>query len=237
MTPTRRGILVGALAPLAARLAAQSPPRKIERWDRFELQLEGPRDGNPFLDVRLSADFRQQHRSVQVDGFYDGDGTYRVRFSPDKEGEWTYVTHSNRRELDGQTGVFVCVAPSAKNHGPVSVRSTYDFGYADGSPYFPFGTTCYAWTHQPAALQQQTLETLRQAPFNKMRMCIFPKWYTYNQDEPPVYPFPRAQGQNDYTRFVPEFFRNLETRIAQLQSLGIEADLILFHPSTIGATR
>ena len=118
-----------------------------------------------------------------------------------------------------------------KNHGPVSVRNTYDFGYADGTPYFPFGTTCYAWTHQPAALQQQTIETLRQAPFNKMRMCIFPKWYTYNQDEPPVYPFPRsAQGENDYTRFVPEFFHNLETRIAQLQSLGIEADLILFHP-------
>ena len=95
-----------------------------------------------------------------------------------------YVTHSNRRELDGQTGTFICVAPSAKNHGPVSVRNTYDFGYADGTPYFPFGTTCYAWTHQPAALQQQTIETLRNAPFNKMRMCIFPKWYTYNQDEP-----------------------------------------------------
>jgi uncharacterized protein DUF5060/uncharacterized protein DUF4038 len=167
---------------------------------------------------------------VQVDGFYDGDGAYKVRFSPDNEGEWTYGTRSNRRELDGQTGAFLCVAPSAKNHGPVSVRNTYDFGYADGTPYFPFGTTCYAWTHQPVELQQQTLETLRQAPFNKMRMCVFPKWYTYNQDEPPVYPFPRAQGQHDYTRFVPEFFRNLERRISQLQALGIEADLILFHP-------
>ena len=107
MTPTRRTILASALAPLAARLSAQSPPRKIERWDRFELQLEGPRDGNPFLDVHLSADFRQQHRTVQVDGFYDGDGAYKVRFSPDNEGEWTYVTRSNRRELDGQTGALL----------------------------------------------------------------------------------------------------------------------------------
>ena len=128
-----------------------------------------------------------------MDGFYDGAGAYKVRFSPDAEGEWNYVTHSNRRELDGQTGTFICAGPSAANHGPVSVRNTYDFGYADGAPYFPFGTTCYAWTHQPAALQQQTIETLRNAPFNKMRMCIFPKWYTYNQDEPPVYPFPRAR--------------------------------------------
>ena len=168
---------------------------------------------------------------MQADGFYDGAGNYKIRFSPDTEGEWAYVTRSNRRELDGQTGAFRCVAPPAsRNHGPVSVRNTYDFGYAYGTPYYEFGTTCYAWTHQPAALQQQTVDTLRQAPFNKMRMCIFPKWYTYNQDEPLVYPFPRSGGQNDYTRFVPEFFHNLETRIEQLQALGIEADLILFHP-------
>jgi hypothetical protein len=230
LTPTRRKILASAMAPLASRLSAQPGTSPVERWDRFELQLTGTQEGNPFLDVRFSAEFRHLHRSVQVDGFYEGNGVYKVRFSPDVEGEWSYVTHGNRPELNGQSGAFQCVAPSAKNHGPVSVRNTYDFGYADGTPYFEFGTTCYAWTHQPAALQQQTLDTLRQAPFNKMRMCIFPKWYTYNHDEPPVYPFPRAAGQNDYTRFVPEFFHNLETRIAQLQSLGIEADLILFHP-------
>src|ERR1039458_1516529 len=202
MTLTRRTILASALAPLASRLAAQPAARPIERWDRFEISLAGPAEGNPFLDVQFSAEFRQQHRGVQVDGFYDGGGAYKVRFSPDAEGEWSYVTRSNRRELDGKTGAFLARAPSAGNRGPVSVRNTYDFGYADGTPYFPFGTTCYAWTHQPAALQEQTIETLRGAPFNKMRLCIFPKWYTYNQD----------------------------TRIAQLQGLGIEADLILFHP-------
>jgi hypothetical protein len=34
----------------------------------------------------------------------------------------------------------------------------------------------------------------------------------------------------DYTRFNPEFFQHIETRIGQLRDLGIEADLILFHP-------
>ena len=31
-------------------------------------------------------------------------------------------------------------------------------------------------------------------------------------------------------RFNPAFFAHLEKRIAQLRDLGIEADLILFHP-------
>ena len=62
-------------------------------------------------------------------------------------------------------------------------------------------------------------------------MCIFPKRYTYNANEPIYYPFPRtASGENDLTRFNPAFFHHLETRIADLQALHIEADLILFHP-------
>src|ERR1035441_1479545 len=77
MTLTRRTILASALAPLASRLAAQPAARHIERWDRFEISLAGPPDGNPFLDVQFSAEFRQQHRGVQVDGFYDGGGAYR----------------------------------------------------------------------------------------------------------------------------------------------------------------
>ncbi len=32
------------------------------------------------------------------------------------------------------------------------------------------------------------------------------------------------------TRFNPAFFRHLEKRVGQLRELGIEADLILFHP-------
>ena len=111
--------------------------------------------------MHFSAEFRQQHRSVQVDGFYDGGGAYKVRFSPDAEGEWNFVTRSNRRELDGKTGTFLCVAPSAGNHGPVSVRNILRFRLRRRHALLSFGTTCYAWTHQPAALQEQTIETLR----------------------------------------------------------------------------
>ena len=92
-----------------------------EQWDIFELALDGPADGNPFLDVSFGASFQHGHRSVEVDGFYDGDGVYRVRFMPDVQGEWRYRTHSSAPELDGREGGFACIAPSAGNHGPVHV--------------------------------------------------------------------------------------------------------------------
>jgi hypothetical protein len=217
-----------ALAGTAAPPAAAAP---VPRWDIFEVALKGPANGNPFLDVRLQAEFRYQHRAVKVDGFYDGGGVYRVRFMPDTVGEWTYTTSSNARELDGQSGKFECTAAAGPNHGPVRVARTTHFAYEDGTPYVPIGTTSYAWAHQTEALERQTLETLRTSPFNKMRMCVFPKHYVYNANEPRYYVFPRsADGVNDYTRFSPEFFRHFEGLVAGLRDLGIEADLILFHP-------
>ena len=68
---------------------------------------------------------------------------------PDSKGEWSFKTRSKTAALDGRTGVLTAVAPSAGNHGPVRVRNKFHFAYADGTPFLSFGTTCYAWTHQP----------------------------------------------------------------------------------------
>jgi hypothetical protein len=203
----------------------------IEQWDIFELALPGPSGGNPFADVQFGATFQYQHRSIPVDGFYDGEGIFRARFMPETPGTWQYVTHSNIPELDGRTGEFTCVPATGDNHGPVRVANLYHFAYADGTPHYSIGTTCYVWTHQPTALQERTLDTLAKAPFNKMRMCVFPKHYRFNENEPDLYPFERkTDGAWDFMRFNPAFFRQFEGRVADLRRLGIEADIILFHP-------
>lgn len=198
----------------------------IERWGVFEVALPGPGAGNPFTGVQLRGHFHYRNRTVEADGFYDGEGVYRLRFMPDEIGDWTYTTTSNVPALNGKSGSFDVSAPAAGNHGPVRVRYRTHFAYEDGTPYVPIGTTCYAWNHQGDRLEEQTLATLRGAPFNKMRMCVFPKSYTYNANEPVFYPY---EGK-DFSRFNPKFFQHLEKRILGLQALGIEADLILFHP-------
>jgi hypothetical protein len=203
----------------------------VERWGLYEVALKGPSTGNPFLEVQFGAHFRFRNRVVDVEGFYDGEGSYKVRFMPDEVGEWSYATYSNFAGLAGKSGSVTVTAPSAGNHGPVRVKYVTHFGYEDGTPYVPVGTTAYAWNHQGDALEEETLRTLGSSPFNKMRMCVFPKHYTYNANEPKYYPFPRsAAGENDYAHFNPAFFQHLEKRVGDLEKLGIEADLILFHP-------
>lgn len=232
--------------PAEEASAVVREPEQVEKWGVFELELYGPSAGNPFVDVELGAEFEylgkdrgdnegqtggQAKRTVKVTGFYDSGGVYRIRFMPDDEGVWRYRTASNARSLNGIEGHFVCTAPSKENHGPVRVKNTYHFAYEDGTPYHPIGTTCYAWVHQGVELEEETLKNLKSSPFNKLRMCVFPKSYLYNLNEPDIYPFERSvDGDWDFTRFNVEFFRHLERRITDLGKLGIEADLILFHP-------
>ena len=219
-----------ALAESASAATSKNGNPSIARWDDIELNLPGPTTGNPFLDVTLTATFRFQHRFVSVDCFYDGEGSYKVRFMPDEAGAWTWSTASNIPALNSQSGSFQCIAPEAGNRGPISVRDGFHFGYADGTPFVECGTTCYAWAFQAEETQRQTIQTLTNSPFNKLRMCIFPKWYQHNRKEPPAYPFPRNGETNDYSKFNPAYFQHLDRLILDLRRIGVEADLILFHP-------
>jgi hypothetical protein len=86
-------------------------------------------------------------------------------------------------------------------------------------------------------------------PFNKLRMCVFPKHYLFNENSRRCIPFlvcavARVPGTHDqfgreeasrgwsfdFERFDPAFFRHFERRVADLMALDIEVDIILFHP-------
>lgn len=226
---------------VSIHLTAQDNSGKaVEKWKMFEVSFAGPASGNAYKEVWLTAEFSKENQTVKVNGFYDGDGVYKIRFMPQETGVWNYRTLSNHKLLTKKTGSFTCTTPSADNHGPVKVWNTYNFQYADGKPYYPFGTTAYAWTHMANGVQEMTLASLKKAGFNKIRMCVFPKNYDLVKEEPEIYPYvvketvKDAEGKEkkvwDFTQFNPAFFQHLEKRITDLGKLGIEADLILFHP-------
>ncbi|MBN1482889.1 DUF5060 domain-containing protein [candidate division KSB1 bacterium] len=203
----------------------------VEQWGVFEIEFDGPSDGNPYMDNKLEAKFTHGSQTVSMPGFYDGDGTYIIRFCPAQLGDWTFVTQSNLAELSDHSGSFKCVKPTGNNHGPIEPVNTFYLQYADGTPFYSVGTTSYQWTSVKQSVQEKTLETLKNAPFNKMRMCVFPKRYSYGNDTDPwMLPFKRKDDQNDPSQPNYEFFQNFDKRVKQLMDMGIQADVILFHP-------
>lgn len=205
----------------------------VEQWGLFEVSLRGPAAGNPFKEVTLGARFAYEHRTVEVKGFYDGGGVYRIRFMPDTVGRWTYTTVSSVPELNGKTGGFDCTPATPGNHGPVITARKFHFCHADGTPFFPFGTTTYAFLFTTEANASNSLEGMR-GKFNKTRVCVLPKPLGQGSQ---ILPFPVSGtgadgrgGANDLSRFNPAYFQLLERRILQLQAAGVQADCILFHP-------
>ena len=135
-------------------------------------------------DAPFCAEFWQDEKRVRAESFLKAESEYAVRFMPDALGEWHY-------RIGEKEGSFECV-PDESVHGRVQAKGTH-FSYEDGTPFYPFGTTCYAWTSQEDALVEETLFTLKTTPFNKIRMCIFPKHMPYNHNEPPYFPFEKER--------------------------------------------
>jgi hypothetical protein len=77
----------------------------IEVFDILELVFKGP-------DLGAAQDqsvFSLLVQGQEFEGFYCGDGEYKVRFMPKSTGNWSYTTKSEIAELDGQSGEFTCV--------------------------------------------------------------------------------------------------------------------------------
>lgn len=222
--------------------------KTVEQYCPLEVTLQGKTDGNPFTDYTISGVLAGTNETVKVDGFYDGGDTFKVRFMPSYTGKYTFSIEGSFAD-EIVAGEFDVTAVQAGNHGPVRVAHTYHFAYADGTPYLPFGTTSYVWTHQSQAMQEQTLRTLKNSAFNKIRFCVLPKHYSYNLKDPVTFPYEgtpcdRTQLDDegairndelpgnhwDFARFNVAHFRNMEQRIADLMALGIEADIIVMHP-------
>lgn len=135
--------------------AAQSatPEKTVAQWTRFEAQFTGTTDSsNPLQDLQVEVDFTAPSgRRQTVAAFWDGYKIWRVRFSPEEVGRWTYRTRSSRPQdagLHNQTGGFVCVAYRGVNplyrHGALRVSADRHYlTQADGTPFFWLGDT--AW--------------------------------------------------------------------------------------------
>lgn len=84
------------------------------QWHTITLSFEGPSssekaDDNPFLNYRLDVEFTHLESQYKIRGFYAADGNaaessaengniWQVRFTPDKQGEWSYTAQLRKGE-------------------------------------------------------------------------------------------------------------------------------------------
>ena len=158
-------------------------------------------------------------------------GVHRPRCSPTSGGSGCSRPRSTARSLDGITG-------EVRRHGDRQARLARP-GACRRLPLRPRRRHAAPPARHDGirvdasaggARRSRRSERSPRRRFTKLRMCVFPKSYLYNENEPEDFRLPGSIEEGfDLERFDIVHFRRLERRIAQLGELGIEADLILFH--------
>ncbi len=138
--------------PAPAR-ASSRPVALVAKWGRFEQAFRSPANyTNPVQDVALSAVFTSPlGETMAVNGFWDGGNIWRVRFSPDQPGKWTFKTFCSDRTntaLNNVTGEFLCTSAGVRSrfelHGPVRVaRDGRHLEHLDRTPFLWLSDTVW----------------------------------------------------------------------------------------------
>ena len=151
---SRLAVLGLLLLPAGVQAAAASAKIPIiAKWGRFEQAFRSTVIySNALQDASLKVQFTSPlGETSEVDGFWDGGRTWRVRFAPDLPGRWRFKTSCLDAANDGlrnQTGAFLCSAPIGPTrfhkHGPVRIsRDHRHLEHADGTPFFWLADTVW----------------------------------------------------------------------------------------------
>ncbi|MBN2476459.1 MAG: DUF4038 domain-containing protein [Pirellulales bacterium] len=220
------GLILAAVLGLMETVVA-APAASVEIWRCWEKTFTAEADPSTQLKAALTA---PSGKTRQVDGFWDGGNTWRVRFMPDESGTWRFQTSSvpPRAGLDGQGGQFSCQAAPGKTcferHGRIGVSTDgHHFQHADGTPFLWLVDT--AWNGALKSSREdwdRFLDNRASKGFTGVQFVVT-QWRTA---------YANAEGQVAYTgddriEIRPEFFRRIDERVDAVNAKGLLAVPVL----------
>lgn len=183
----------------------------------FELtEAEATQHPNPYKTVELRAEFRSPKggRTSVIPGFWDGGGTFRLRFSPMDEGHWDFRIISNLPSVSGKVLGFDATAP--RTPGFIRIFNIRYFKYDEvGTPHFWMGDTCYKFATIPWETFTQLIDIRAEQGFTHLRGLVL----GFDEHAEKVLADPDQP--------IVEHFREVDRRVAYMNSKGIVYDLLL----------
>ncbi len=234
--------LVGALIPIALLCCANA--EDVPRWQPHDFSFTAKdAAANPFM-VPFSATAKGPGGVVlNVPGFLDGDGTWKIRVAPTAEGAWSLVTKSDVKELDGKTAEFTCVKnANLKIHGVLRVDKAHPhhFIFEDGTRFFFQGYE-YDWlwaldVGKPGVpTVKASLDLIAKHGFNYVILNSYAhdtgwrKGRTADDDygPPPMYAWEGSNHAPDHSRMNLAYWQHYDRVMTALAERGMQAHMLM----------
>jgi hypothetical protein len=217
---------------------------ETEIWSKIELSFTSEINyDNPIYDLEHFYAFftSPTGRVKKINGFWDGDNNFKIRFAPDELGRWTYITSSSDKENTGlhqQEGQFECV-PNTRNlalfqNGAIQrSKGEYHLSYADGTPFF--FTACTAWNGALKSTDEEWDKYLNQRVENNYNVIQFvtTQWRGAEKDRHGEVAF-TGSGRISLNT---EFFKRLDEKIDKINAHGLVAAPVLLWALPVGQGR
>jgi len=228
------------LALLAAGVApGVAPGVTIQQYHSQDFPFAATVDGNPF-DVEVTGEFSGPAGvRLRVPGFFDGAGTWKIRFSPTRVGRWSLRTVSAVAALNGKVEPEIECVPNRRPriHGGLRVdpANPHHFVWEDGTRYFLMGYEAdWLWALEDA---RPLVERLAALGFNHFIINIYAhdtRWsperqnqWDYGPPPPAVFPWEGTNEKPDHARLNPAFFARYDRMMEALRESGAVAHLML----------
>lgn len=237
-----KAVVLGAILLGCAALCSAADT--VGLWMKYERQFTSSTSyGNPLYDVKqFVAQFTSPTGRVQrINGFWDGDRKWEVRFSPDELGTWTFVSECSDKAntgLHNVKGSFDCVAHDSSlgiyNKGSlVRPKGAYHLAHSDGTPFF--WCACTAWNGALKSTEQEWTTYLENRAANGYTVIQFvtTQWRGCDTD---------SEGEVAFTgsgriQVNPSFFQRLDHKVDQINEHGLVAAPVLLWALPVGAGR
>ncbi|MGR3809744.1 apiosidase-like domain-containing protein [Jiulongibacter sp. NS-SX5] len=231
----------------AVELFAQSYQTPVNKPIDIKLQSKSNID-KPF-EVSVGALFIDSEGIVKkIDGFYNGNDEYVIRFLSTEAGEFSYTTYSSDPKMAGIEGL-VEVKNQAVNplRGQIVIdkNNPQKLAYENGDPYFALAFELdwlFALDYKNETGQlpksNQILESVKENGFNQVVMNVYAYdvgWPTQGE-VPAEYSFKKPnysvfEGTNenpDFDKLNIDFFKHLDSVMELLQEKGIVSHLMIY---------
>ena len=204
----------------------------LSKWEMHEFAIQGyTRFDNPFTKTMLVGQFTSPSgKTKTIDGFYDGGNTWRLRFVPDENGEWSYHLWGEGVEIL-QHGKINCTGTIGNGFIRINPINRFSFSRDNGTPFFPMGDTCYG-LHDDSPITNELraayLKIRRENHFNFVRMTVGHS-HDRAKADPDYWAWGGTTEKPDLDRFNPVFFRSLDTLLFQMRDCGMNVELLLLN--------
>lgn len=229
---------------------ASEPELKVQKWTPVDLEFKTRitwrfSPTGPF-DVSFSADITgPDNVKFTLPGFYDGNDTWKIRFSPTKEGEWNISTRSEVLELDNKQVKLICIKNENENiHGGILVDplNPQHFIFEDGSRWFPLGYEANWLFAMDMDSKDKSLPTINpfldkiaSYGFNFILLNIYAydtSWRLGKSSDddygpPLLFPWGGSYESPDFSKFNLEYWQHFDQVMEAMYQRGIIAHLYI----------